>query len=94
MVIGQGTGQSVGGEHREHDREAEWGEQVFCRPFEKNNRSKHAADRQCRYQRRHGDAGGAMQGRLRQRLAFFGQQAVGVFDRHCRIIDEDADGER
>jgi hypothetical protein len=84
---------AVGREHRERDREAEWREQVFCRPFKKNDRSEHAADRQRRDQGRHRYAGGAVQGRFGQWLVFLGQQTMGVLDRHGRVVDENADGE-
>ena len=60
----QGPGKAVGSEHREHDGEAERGEQVFRRALEKDDRGEHAADRQCRHQGRHGNAGGAVQSRL------------------------------
>ena len=86
--------EAIGGEHREHDGEAERGKQVFRRPLEKDDRCEDAADRQCRYQGRHGNAGGAVQSCLRQWLSFLGQQAVRVLDRYRRIIDEDTDGQR
>jgi len=86
--------ETVRREHREHDCEAERGEQIFRRPLEEDDRGEHTADRQCRYQGRHGDAGGAVQSCLRQRLSLFGQQPVGVLDRYRRIIDQDADRER
>jgi hypothetical protein len=86
--------EAVGGEHREYDGKAERSKQVFRRALEKDDRCEDAADRQCRYQGRHGNAGGAVQRGLRQRLFLLGQQAMRVLDRYRRIIDQDADGER
>ena len=90
----QGPRQAVGGQHREHHREAERREQILGRPFEEHHRGEHAADGQRRDQGRHGDAGGAVQRRLRQRHALLGEQAMGVLDRHRGIVDQDADRQR
>ena len=45
----------------------------------------------CRDKRRHGDFGSAVEGRRGQRHFLFVEQPVGVFDRHRRIVDENAD---
>src|SRR5271169_136976 len=74
--------QAIGSEHSEDHRQAERGEQEFCRPFQKNDRRKHASDSERRNQGRNRDAGSAMKGRLGQRLAFFSEQTVGVLDRY------------
>ncbi len=45
MVIGrQRTRQAVGGEHGEHDGQAERGEQILRRPIEEDDRGEHATD--------------------------------------------------
>ena len=56
--------QAIGRQHREHHREPERREQIFCRPVEEDHRREHAADRERRDQCRHGDAGRAVQRRL------------------------------
>ena len=84
----------VGRQHREHHRQAERGEEIFCRTVEEHDRNEHAADRQRRNQRRHGDFGGAVQRRPRQRLVLFGEQPVRVLDRDRGVVDQNADGER
>ena len=90
----QCPGKAIGSEHREHNGEAQRGKQIFCRALEEDHRGENAADRQCRYQGRHGNASGAVQSCLRQWLSFLCQQAVSVLDRYRRIIDEDTDGQR
>ena len=90
----QGSGEPVGGQHREHDSEPERREQVFCRTLEEDHGREHAAYRERRDQGRHRDPGGAVESGHRQRLAFLGEQAVGVLDRHGGVVHEDADCER
>jgi len=95
MVIGgQGSGQAVRGEQGEDDAEAERREKIFRRPLEKDHGNKDAAYGERRDQRRHGDAGRSVQGRLRQRPALLRQKTVRIFDRYRRIIDQDTDGKR
>ena len=90
----QGPRQGVGGEHREHDGEPERREEVLGRAVEEDDRREHRADGERRDEGGNGDAGRAVQGRLRQRLTLLGEQAVRVLDRDRGIVDQDADGER
>ncbi len=90
----QGARQAVGRQHGEHDGKPERREQVFRRPLQEHYRGEDAADGERRYQRRHGDAGGAVQGRMRQAVVLLGHQAMGILDGHRRIVDQDADRER
>ncbi len=90
----QGPRQGVGGEHREHDGQSQRREEVLRRAVEEDDRREHRADGERRDEGGDGDAGSAMQRRLRQRLVLLGEQAVRVLDRHRGIVDQDADGER
>ena len=78
--------QAVGRQHREHHRKPERREQILCRSVEEHHRGKDATDGQRRHQCRNGDAGGAVQCRLRQRLPLLGKQSMGVLDRDGRIV--------
>jgi len=62
--------QAVRGEHRKDDSEPERREQIFGRPFEKDDRSEDAADRQRRHECRHSDFGSTTVGKLTSRYDF------------------------
>jgi hypothetical protein len=83
----------IGSEHRENHCEPERRKQVFRGALEENDRGEHATDGERRNQGRHRDAGSALKRRLRQGLAFLGEQAMGILDRHRRVVDQNSDCE-
>ena len=89
----QRTRKNVRRQHGEHHRLRQRHKQVPRHAAQEEHRQKHDADTKRRHQRRHRDLRRALEDRLMQPTALF-QIALDVFDRHRRIVHQDADRQR
>ena len=87
----QGARDHIGGDHGEDHGHAERSEEISGRSLQEEDRDEDAADRQGRDQGRQGDLGGAMKDRLVEGHLLL-EQAVGILDGHCGIVDQYAHG--